>query len=83
MSGQPMNVNIYRSERDTRGIVYASIETTGTEFSIVKSCGAYRRSCAACLQELKAAQEKFPEAAIHEAGYGVIWHPVADARGGA
>jgi exodeoxyribonuclease-3 len=28
----------------------------------------------ACLQELKAPQEKFPEAAIHEAGYGVIWH---------
>jgi exodeoxyribonuclease-3 len=28
----------------------------------------------ACLQELKAAQEKFPEAAIREAGYGAIWH---------
>ncbi|MBF6568243.1 MAG: exodeoxyribonuclease III [Candidatus Binataceae bacterium] len=28
----------------------------------------------ACLQELKAPQEKFPEAAIQEAGYGVIWH---------
>jgi exodeoxyribonuclease III len=28
----------------------------------------------ACLQELKAPQEKFPEAAIREAGYGVIWH---------
>lgn len=27
-----------------------------------------------CLQELKAPQEKFPEAAIREAGYGVIWH---------
>jgi exodeoxyribonuclease III len=27
-----------------------------------------------CLQELKAAQEKFPEAAIQEAGYGAIWH---------
>jgi len=26
------------------------------------------------LQELKAPQEKFPEAAIREAGYGVIWH---------
>ncbi len=26
-----------------------------------------------CLQELKAAQEKFPEAAIREAGYGAIW----------
>jgi exodeoxyribonuclease-3 len=29
---------------------------------------------AACLQELKAPQEKFPEAAIREAGYGVVWH---------
>src|ERR1700729_3477594 len=27
-----------------------------------------------CLQELKAPQEKFPEAAVREAGYGVIWH---------
>ena len=27
-----------------------------------------------CLQELKAPQEKFPEATIREAGYGVIWH---------
>ncbi|MBC7946325.1 MAG: exodeoxyribonuclease III [Chitinophagaceae bacterium] len=28
----------------------------------------------ACLQELKAPQEKFPEAAIREAGYHAIWH---------
>ena len=28
----------------------------------------------AYLQELKAPQERFPEAAIREAGYGVIWH---------
>jgi exodeoxyribonuclease-3 len=27
-----------------------------------------------CLQELKAPQEKFPEAAIRAAGYGVVWH---------
>ena len=27
-----------------------------------------------CLQELKAPPEKFPEAAIREAGYGAIWH---------
>jgi exodeoxyribonuclease-3 len=27
-----------------------------------------------CLQELKTPQERFPEAAIREAGYGVIWH---------
>jgi exodeoxyribonuclease-3 len=27
-----------------------------------------------CLQELKAPQDNFPEAAIREAGYGVIWH---------
>jgi len=27
-----------------------------------------------CLQELKAPQEKFPESAIRDAGYGVIWH---------
>ncbi len=26
-----------------------------------------------CLQELKAAQENFPEGAIREAGYGAIW----------
>lgn len=28
----------------------------------------------ACLQELKAVQEKFPEEALREAGYGAIWH---------
>jgi exodeoxyribonuclease-3 len=28
----------------------------------------------ACLQELKAPQEKFPESAILAAGYGAIWH---------
>jgi len=28
----------------------------------------------ACLQELKAPDEKFPEAAIRAAGYGAIWH---------
>jgi exodeoxyribonuclease III len=28
----------------------------------------------ACLQELKAPQEKFPEKSIRDAGYGVIWH---------
>lgn len=27
-----------------------------------------------CLQELKALQEKFPEAAILQASYGAIWH---------
>ena len=27
-----------------------------------------------CLQELKAPDEKFPEAAISDAGYGAIWH---------
>jgi exodeoxyribonuclease III len=27
-----------------------------------------------CLQELKAPDEKFPEAAIRTAGYGAIWH---------
>jgi exodeoxyribonuclease-3 len=28
----------------------------------------------ACLQELKAPEEKFPEQALHDAGYGAIWH---------
>jgi exodeoxyribonuclease-3 len=28
----------------------------------------------ACLQELKAAQDKFPEAALRDAGYGSIWN---------
>jgi exodeoxyribonuclease III len=35
---------------------------------------AQTRPDVACLQELKAPQEKFPEAAINEAGYGAIWH---------
>ncbi len=28
----------------------------------------------ACLQELKATQDKFPEEALKEAGYGAVWH---------
>src|SRR5438309_7195910 len=28
----------------------------------------------ACLQELKAPQEKFPEEAIRELGYDAVWH---------
>ncbi len=28
----------------------------------------------ACLQELKAPQERFPAAALADAGYGAIWH---------
>jgi len=28
----------------------------------------------ACLQELKAPHERFPETAIRDAGYGVVWH---------
>ena len=33
-----------------------------------------RRPDVVCLQELKAPQEKFPEAAIRDAGYHAIWH---------
>ena len=35
---------------------------------------AERSPDVACLQELKAPQEKFPEKEIRDAGYGVIWH---------
>jgi exodeoxyribonuclease-3 len=35
---------------------------------------AEARPDVACLQELKAAQEKFPAAALREAGYHAIWH---------
>jgi exodeoxyribonuclease-3 len=35
---------------------------------------AEARPDAVCLQELKAPQDKFPEAAIRDAGYGAIWH---------
>lgn len=35
---------------------------------------AEKQPDAVCLQELKAPQEKFPEAAINEAGYQAIWH---------
>ena len=30
-----------------------------------------------CLQELKPPQERFPVAALRDAGYGAIWHGVA------
>ncbi len=32
------------------------------------------RPDALCLQELKADGDKFPESAIRDAGYGVVWH---------
>jgi exodeoxyribonuclease-3 len=35
---------------------------------------AESRPDVACLQELKVPHDKFPEAALREAGYGVIWH---------
>jgi len=35
---------------------------------------AERQPDIACLQELKAPQEKFPEQPLRDAGYGVIWH---------
>src|SRR5215813_10033619 len=35
---------------------------------------AESRPDVACLQELKAPQDKFPEAPVRDAGYGVIWH---------
>src|SRR5919206_1776409 len=35
---------------------------------------AEAKSDIVCLQELKAPQEKFPEAAIRAAGYSPIWH---------
>ncbi len=35
---------------------------------------AETRPDVACLQELKVPHDKFPEAAIREGGYGVIWH---------
>jgi exodeoxyribonuclease-3 len=35
---------------------------------------AERQPDVVCLQELKAPQEKFPEKAIRDAGYGAVWH---------
>ena len=35
---------------------------------------AETRPDVACLQELKASDDKFPERKLQEAGYGVVWH---------
>jgi exodeoxyribonuclease III len=35
-----------------------------------------------CLEELKALQEKFREAALREAGYGAVWHGQKSWNGG-
>jgi exodeoxyribonuclease-3 len=35
---------------------------------------AERQPDVVCLQELKAPNERFPEAALKEAGYGAVWH---------
>jgi exodeoxyribonuclease III len=41
--------------------------------AVLRWLGAYAPDIV-CFQELKAPHEKFPEAAIRNAGYGVIWH---------
>ena len=41
--------------------------------ALLRWLGEYQPDVA-CLQELKAPQENFPEAEIRAAGYGVIWH---------
>ena len=35
---------------------------------------AETRPDVACLQELKASDDKFPERKLREAGYGAVWH---------
>ena len=51
-----------------------NVHGIGARLSALLRWLAESRPDVACLQELKAPQEKFPEAAIREAGYGVIWH---------
>ncbi len=59
-----------------RGLKIATYNVNGVNghLSVLLRWLAESRPDVACLQELKAPQEKFPEGAIREAGYGVIWH---------
>jgi exodeoxyribonuclease-3 len=51
-----------------------NVNSINARLSIVLRWLAESQPDVVCLQELKAPQEKFPIAAIRDAGYGAIWH---------
>jgi exodeoxyribonuclease III len=55
-------------------IVTYNVNGIGARLPNLQRWLAEARPDIVCLQELKAPQEKFPESAVREAGYGVIWH---------
>jgi exodeoxyribonuclease-3 len=59
-----------------RGMRIATFNVNGVNgrLPILVDWLAETRPDVVCLQELKAPEEKFPEAAIEKAGYGAIWH---------
>jgi exodeoxyribonuclease-3 len=70
---------ILHHRRDGKGFVKMKIATynvngIGARLPALIRWLAESKPDVACLQELKAPQEKFPEAAVRDAGYGVIWH---------
>jgi exodeoxyribonuclease-3 len=58
------------------GVKIATFNVNGVNGRLSLLLDWLRQACpdVACLQELKAPQEKFPAAAIERAGYGAIWH---------
>ncbi|WP_027865319.1 exodeoxyribonuclease III [Massilia alkalitolerans] len=55
-------------------VVTYNVNGIGARISALIDYLEERRPDVVCLQELKAPQEKFPEAAIRDAGYHAIWH---------
>ncbi|MFC0254532.1 exodeoxyribonuclease III [Massilia consociata] len=55
-------------------VVTYNVNGIGARLGALLDYLAERKPDVVCLQELKAPQEKFPEAAIRDAGYHAIWH---------
>jgi exodeoxyribonuclease III len=68
----------WQASKDVWGIkmlvVTYNVNGIGARISALIDYLEERRPDVVCLQELKAPQEKFPEAAIRDAGYHAIWH---------
>src|SRR6188508_177653 len=64
----------FRASLWTMKIATYNVNGVNGRLAVLLRWLAVARPDVVCLQELKAPQEKFPEQALREAGYGAIWH---------
>src|SRR5262249_61694111 len=63
-----------KGRRPTMKIATYNVNGVNARLPVLLRWLADTRPDVACLQELKAPQEKFPHEALREAGYHAIWH---------